>query len=80
MSNLFSMGPQQPQPQMNPVPNQNVSFIDQLTQFANSLKGDPDQLLNALLESGQMSRQQYEYLSKQASQIKRISGMVRGAY
>lgn len=80
MSNLFSMGPQQPQPQMNPMPNQNGSLIERIQQFASTLNGDPEQMVRNLLQSGRMTQQQFEQLSKQASQIQRISGMVRGAY
>ena len=77
MSNLFSMGSQPP---MNPMPNQNGSLIERIQQFASTLNGDPEQMVRNLLQSGRMTQQQFEQLSKQASQIQRISGMVRGAY
>ena len=77
MSNLFSMGPQ---PRMNPVPNQNGSLIERIQKFASTLNGDPEQMVRNLLQSGRMTQQQFEQLSKQASQMQRISGMVRGAY
>ena len=80
MSNLFSMGPRQPQQQMNPVPNQNGSLIERIQQFASVLNGDPEQMVKNLLQTGQMTQQQFEQFGKQASQIQRTSGMVRGAY
>lgn len=72
MSTLFEMfnGPQQPQPQQ-PAPN----FFAQLQQFARTFSGNPEQIVRNMLQTGQMSQQQFDQLSQQASQIQAMMGL-----
>ena len=73
MSTLFEMfnGPQQPAP----VPNQNGNLFTQLQQFARTFNGNPEQIVRNMLQTGQMSQQQFDQLSKQASQIQAMMGL-----
>ena len=79
MSTLFEMfnGPRQPQqPQLPaPIPNQNGNFFAQLLQFARTFNGNPEQIGRNLLQTGQMSQQQFEQFGQQASQIQRMCGL-----
>lgn len=76
MSTLFEMfnGPQQPQPPA-PQPNQNGNFLTQLQQFARTFSGNPEQIGRNLLQTGQMSQQQFDQFGKQASQIQQFFGL-----
>jgi hypothetical protein len=79
MSTLFEMfnGPQQPQqPQPPaPIPNQNGNFFAQLLQFAKTFSGNPEQIGRNLLQTGQMSQQEFNQLGQQASQIQAMMGL-----
>ena len=76
MSTLFEMfnGPQQAQPPA-PIPNQNGSLFAQLQQFARTFSGNPEQIVRNMLQTGQMSQQQFNQLSRQASQIQTMMGL-----
>ena len=76
MSTLFEMfnGPRQPQ-QPASQPNQNGNFLAQLQQFARTFSGNPEQIGRNLLQTGQMSQQQFNQFSKQASQIQQFFGL-----
>lgn len=54
---------------------QNVDMFTQLRQFANTLNGNPEQIVRNMLQTGQMSQQQFNQLSKQASQIQSLFGL-----
>ena len=78
MSTVFEMfnGPRQPQPQQPaPISNQNGNFFAQLMQFARTFNGNPEQVGRNLLQTGQMSQQEFNQLSKQASQIQAMMGL-----
>lgn len=76
MSTLFEMfnGPQQAQPPA-PISNQNGSLFAQLQQFARTFNGNPEQIVRNMLQTGQMSQQQFDQLSRQASQIQTMMGL-----
>lgn len=53
--------------QMNQGGNQNI--ISQFMQFAKGFQGNPEQKVMELLQSGQMTQEQFNQLSQQANQI-----------
>ena len=50
-------------------PNPMMNMIQQFQQFAANFRGDPRQRVQELLNSGQMSQQQFNYLSNLAQQF-----------
>ena len=48
------------------------NFIQRLNQFSQTIQGDPKQQVQQLLNSGQMSQQQYNQLSQMATQIQKM--------
>lgn len=59
---------------MNPLynPNQNnpmANIIQQVKEFRNNFKGNPRDEVQRLLDSGQMSQQQFNQLSQIAQQV-----------
>lgn len=75
---LFNMfGNQQP---MN-RPNQNVGpfnnpmeMIQQFNQFRSGFQGDPRQTVQNLLQTGQMSQEQFNQLSQMAQTFRQLIG------
>ena len=64
MNPLFGMfGPKQP---TNPVTN----LVNQFQNFKMGFQGDPRQKVQELLDSGQMSQEQLNYLMSVATQFK----------
>ena len=56
-----------------PAPFSNMqSMIEKLNQFRQSFQGDPKQQVQQLLNSGQMSQNQYNKLSQIATQIQNM--------
>ena len=49
-----------------------TNFISQLTQFRANFQGDPQQQVQQLLNSGQMSQSQFNQLSQMATQIQNM--------
>ena len=49
-----------------------ANMLNQLQQFANGLSGNPEQMVRSLLKSGKMSQEQFNNLSKQATQIQNL--------
>jgi hypothetical protein len=47
-------------------------MINQFNQFKNSFKGDPQQQVQELLNSGRMTQQQYNQLSQMATQLQNM--------
>ena len=47
-------------------------MITQFNQFRNSLQGDPQQIVQGLLQSARMSQAQFNQLSQMASQFKSL--------
>ena len=54
-------------PMQNPNPMMNM--VQQFQQFSSNFQGDPRQRVQELLNSGQMSQQQFNYLSNLAQQF-----------
>ena len=55
--------PVQPQmPQMN-------NFMQRLQQFGSMLNGNPQQIVQSLIQSGRMSQEQFQQYSQMANQI-----------
>lgn len=46
-----------------------TNFMNQLNQFRAGLSGNPQQMVNNMVQSGQMSQEQFNYLSNMANQI-----------
>ena len=46
-----------------------MNFINQLNQFQQGLRRDPQQMVQQLRQNGQMSEQQFNYFSGIANQI-----------
>lgn len=62
MSNpLFNQFNQHPMPQNN--------FMSQLQQFGQMVHGDPRQIVQDLIQSGQMTQDQFNQYSQMANQI-----------
>ena len=49
-----------------------MQMIQQFNQFRNSFQGDPKQKVQELLNSGQMSQQQFNQLQQQATQFQQL--------
>lgn len=55
------------------------AMIQQFIQFANGFKGNPQEEVQKLLNSGQMSQEQYNALQQQATQFQQLLGKFPGA-
>ena len=55
------------------------AMIQQFIQFANGFKGNPQQEVQKLLNSGQMSQEQYNALQQQATQFQQLLVKFPGA-
>ena len=54
----------------NPNPmSQMGNFINQFNQYRQTFMGDPEARVKQLLQSGQMSQEQFQQLSQMANQI-----------
>lgn len=69
--NLF--GGNQPQQQQGPF-NNAANVINQFNQFRSTFQGDPQQKVQELLQSGQMSQQQFNQLSMMAQTFRQLLG------
>ena len=58
--------------QNQPTGNPMMNMIQQYQQFAANFRGDPKQRVQELLNSGQMSQQQFNYLSNLANQFQNM--------
>lgn len=58
------------QQQMNPMMN----MMNQFNQFRNTFSGDPKQMVANLLQSGRMSKEQFEQYSQWALPFRRMMG------
>jgi hypothetical protein len=56
------------------MPNGMEQIVQQVRSFKEQFKGDPREEVQRLLNSGQMSQQQFNELSQQAQQILRFMG------
>lgn len=57
----------------NPLGNM-MNLVQQFNQFKTNFRGDPKQQVQQLLESGQMSQEQFNQLSEMAKQFQSIFG------
>ena len=73
-SSLFNMFGKQ-----NPFINNNgfINMMSQFQEFKQNFSGDPQQQVQQLLNSGQMSQQQFNQLSTMATQFQ---NMMRGRF
>ena len=64
---------------MNPLyqqlSNSNNDFVNRFKQFRQSFKGDPQQQIQQLLNSGRVSQDQYNAAVQKAQQLSRLLGM-----
>lgn len=74
VSSLFNMFGQQTQPINN---NGFANMMSQFQQFKQNFSGDPQQQVQQLLNSGQMSQQQFNQLSTMATQFQ---NMMKGRF
>lgn len=73
ISSLFSMfGRQQP-----PMNSGVANMMSQFNQFKNTFSGDPKAKVQELLNSGQMTQQQFQQLSQAATQFQ---NMMKGRF
>lgn len=54
-------------------------MVQQFIQFANSFKGNPQEEVQKLLSSGQMTQEQYNTLQQPATQFQQLLGQFPGA-
>ena len=73
VSSLFNMFGQQTPPMNGGFAN----MMTQFNQFKQNFSGDPKQRVQELLNSGQMSQQQFNQLSQMATQFQ---NMMRGRF
>lgn len=69
MNPLFNMFGGQRSPQMFPF-----GMIQQFNQFRQTIQGDPRQQVQDLLNSGQMTQEQFNTLSSMAQQFQQLIG------
>lgn len=55
------------------------AMIQQFIQFANGFRGNPQEEVQKLLNSGQMTQEQYNALQSQATQFQQLLGKFPGA-
>lgn len=55
------------------------AMIQQFIQFANGFKGNPQEEVQKLLNSGRMTQEQYNALQGQATQFQQLLGKFPGA-
>lgn len=55
------------------------AIVQQFIQFANGFKGNPQQEVQKLLNSGQMTQEQYNALQSRATEFQQLLGKFPGA-
>lgn len=70
MPNPFYRQPQQ----TNPIMAQMANMIPMFNQFQSMFSGDPKQMVANLLQSGRMSKEQFEQYSQWALPFRRMMG------
>lgn len=61
--------------QQTPIANNSaLGMINQFNQFKKNFVGDPEQQVRQLLDSGQMTQQQFNQLSQAATQFQKLMG------
>ena len=66
MNPLYNCQPVAPR---QPSANQNQSFMERLQQFAQTVNGNPQQIVQNLIQNGRMSTEQFQQYAKAANQI-----------
>lgn len=61
--------------QINSQPNGQNAFMARLQQFKKQFNGDPQQMIQQMLNSGKISQQQYNNAVQQANQIAKMMGI-----
>ena len=56
-------------------PNMMNNFMQRLNYLKQTFKGDPNQKIQELLNSGKVTQEQYNQAVQQANQIKKMFGM-----
>lgn len=57
------------------------NMVQQFTQFMNQMKGrDPNQIINQMVSSGQLSQQQLNQVQEKARQMEGMFQSVRGMF
>lgn len=46
-----------------------MNFMSQFNQFRNGIQGNPQQMVQSMIQNGQMSQEQFNQLSNMANQI-----------
>ena len=55
--------------------NQNYDFLSRFNQFKNSFKGNPQEQVQQLLNSGKVSQAQYDRAVRMAQQFQKMFGI-----
>lgn len=58
----------------NAMPNQFSQMMGELNKFAQTIKGNPQQMVQRLLDTGEMSQSEYNRLAQMAQQISPFMG------
>lgn len=58
----------------NAIPNQFMQMMGEINKFAQSIKGNPQQMVQRLLESGEMSQSDFNKYAQMAQQIAPFMG------
>lgn len=53
----------------NQLNNSNQNLVDRFNEFRNNLQGDPQRIVQQLLQSGRMTQAQFNQLSQMANQF-----------
>lgn len=72
--NIAKLGGNNPFPKNNPF-----AMVQQFIEFANGFKGNPQEEVQKLLNSGKMTQEQYNALQNQATQFQQLLGKFPGA-
>ena len=72
-SPLFNAFGSSPQPSRNPFANMS-NFMNRFNQFRQSFNGNPEQMVQQMINSGQMSQEQFDQAADMAKQIMQFMG------
>ncbi len=72
-SPLFNTFGNAPQPGNNPLANMS-NFLNQFNQFRQTFNGNPQQMVQQMLNSGKMTQEQYNQAAGMARQIMQFMG------
>lgn len=72
-SPLFNAFGNSPQPGNTPFANMS-NFLNRFNQFRQTFNGNPEQMVQQMIKTGQMSQEQFNQASDMAKQIMRFMG------